>query len=117
MLVWLVLSLETYQYAILPGGPTWFNPQDRTRLAQASLSVFWAVYAGVVLGVGFWQHSRPLRVTALGLFGLTLAKVVLIDMQGLDEFFRSAAFFVLAAIMGAAAWTYQRIEAGRQMGS
>jgi uncharacterized membrane protein len=110
LLAWLVLSVEVYQYARLPGPMDWLIDYDRGRLAQTSLSVFWAVYSGVVLGVGFWLHSRPLRVTALGLFGLTLAKVVLIDMAGLPGFYRILAFFALAVIMGAAAWMYQRIE-------
>jgi uncharacterized membrane protein len=117
LLVWLVLSLDTYQYAVLPRRDGWIDTEDRWRFAQASLSVLWTVYAAVVLAVGFWRNSRPLRVTALGLFGITLAKVLLIDMAGLPGFFRVVAFFVLAVVMGAAAWAYQRIEAGRRLAS
>jgi uncharacterized membrane protein len=117
LLVWVVLSLETYQYALLPRRFARIEPQDRWRFAQASLSVFWAVFAGVVLAVGFRQDSRPLRFTALGLFGLTLAKVVLVDMAGLPGFYRVTAFFALAVIMGAAAWAYQRVESGRRLSS
>jgi uncharacterized membrane protein len=108
MLVWMVLSFETYQYALQSWVGDLLESQDRTRFAQMSLSIFWAIYAGVVLAVGFWRSSRPLRVTALGLFGLTMAKVVLIDMAGLPGFYRVAAFFALAVIMGTAAWAYQR---------
>jgi uncharacterized membrane protein len=117
LLVWLVLSLDSYQYAVIPRRDSWIDPDDRWRFAQASLSVLWTVYAAVVLAVGFWRDSRPLRATALGLFGVTLAKVILVDMAGLPGFFRVVAFFVLAVVMGAAAWAYQRIEAGRRLAS
>jgi uncharacterized membrane protein len=116
LLVWLVLSLDIYQYAIIPRPRSLIDPEDRGRFAQSSLSVFWAVYASVVLTLGFWRSSRPLRVTALGLFGLTLIKVFLIDMAGLPGFFRVVAFFALAVLMGAGAWAYQRIERPRRSG-
>ena len=41
----------------------------------------------------------------------------LLDMATLPGFFRVVAFFALAVVMGAAAWTYQRIEAGRRLAS
>jgi uncharacterized membrane protein len=109
-LLWMVLSLETYQYAIFPRWGSWIDPDDRWRFAQAALSVFWAVYAAVVLAAGFWRDSLALRSTALGLFGLTLGKVFLVDMSGLPGFFRVVAFFALAVLMGGGAWIYQRRE-------
>jgi uncharacterized membrane protein len=112
LLAWLVLSVEVYQSAqrfLIVGSE---GSPEQSRFAQMSLSVFWAVYAGAVLAAGFWQKSRPVRATALGLFALTLAKVVLLDMAGLPGIYRVAAFFALAVIMGLGAWTYQRLEAG-----
>ena len=79
LLVWFVLSFETYQY-FDNEGDRWVSGEQVKRLAQTSLSVIWAVYAGVILAVGFWLGSRPLRWMALGLFAVTLGKVVLIDM-------------------------------------
>jgi uncharacterized membrane protein len=108
VLLWFVLSFEVYQ-SVAPHRYAWADPTgDPTRLASMCLSVFWAVYAAVVLGVGFWLASRPVRSIALGLFALTMAKVVLIDMAGLPGIYRVAAFFVLAVMMGIGAWVYQR---------
>jgi uncharacterized membrane protein len=76
-----------------------------------SLSALWAVYAAAMLAVGFRLGSRPLRWVALSLFALTAGKVFLIDMQGLRDFYRVVAFFVLALMLGAGAWGYQKIEA------
>jgi uncharacterized membrane protein len=109
LLLWLVLSLEVYQTA-RTRYPSSLDYREQWRFAQMWLSVFWAVYAGCVIVAGFWQRSRPLRVMALALFGLTLGKVVIVDMADLPGIYRVAAFFVLAVIMGAAAWGYQRLE-------
>jgi hypothetical protein len=74
----------------------------------------WAVYAGVLLALGFRLESVPLRWTALGLLGVTLAKVILVDMAGLPGIYRVVAFFILSLVMGAAAWGYQKLEATRR---
>src|SRR5439155_19415671 len=79
--------------------------------AQVALSVVWAAYAAVILAVGFRLPSGPLRWGALGLFGLTLCKVVLIDMGNLPGLYRVVAFLVLSVMMGAAAWGYQKMKA------
>jgi len=114
LLVWLVLSVDTYQFftAQISGTPR--DAATLRTLARVSLSVLWAVYAAAVLTIGFRLPSRPLRWAALALFGLTLVKVLLIDMAGLAGFYRVTAFFVLALMMGAAAWGYQKIESLRR---
>jgi uncharacterized membrane protein len=110
LLLLMVLSVETYGYfdaqAVRPMA-------DSTRgrwLGQMSVSALWALYASGVLAIGFWKQLAALRWTALGLFALTIAKVFLLDMAGLQEFYRILAFFIVAILLGAAAWAYQRIQ-------
>jgi uncharacterized membrane protein len=111
VLGWLILSVETYQFFTAWGGG-WDT--DMEWVARTSLSVLWPIYAAVLLGVGFWLNSGRLRWTGLGLFGLTLGKVVLVDMARLPGFYRVTAFLALALILGAVAWGYQRIERARR---
>jgi uncharacterized membrane protein len=112
LLVWLVLSLDLYQFFVtLPSYG--LDTEHLERVARTSLSVLWPAYAALVLLLGFKLDSAALRWTALGLFALTLAKVVFVDMAELPGFYRVAAFFVLSVIMGAAAWGYQKIERRR----
>ena len=106
LFAWFVLSVDVHQYlqhwrSTVTGG-------DGSRFASMGLSVLWAVYAGVVLYFGFLLDSRPVRLTAQGLFGLTLVKVAFHDISQLPDFYRVAAFFVLALTMGLAAYAYQR---------
>jgi len=108
LLLWLVLSVDCYGF---------FDAQARARddahwrwLGQMSLSILWAVFATVVLACGFRLRLAPLRWTALGLYVVTVVKVFLVDMAGLDQIYRIVAFFVLAIFLGMAAWAYQRIR-------
>jgi uncharacterized membrane protein len=110
LLVWMVLSLDTYQYFTARITPLTPNPTHVERIARTSLSVLWPAYGGLLLAVGFKLDSAPLRWTGLMLFALTLGKVVLVDMAELPGFYRIAAFFVSSIIMGVAAWGYQRFE-------
>jgi uncharacterized membrane protein len=101
VLVWLLVTIEGYTY---------LRDQFNARSAQTGLSAVWAAYAVVLLAAGFRARSAALRWGALGLFAFTLAKVFLLDMSLLPGFYRVAAFFVLALMMGIAAWAYQRFS-------
>jgi uncharacterized membrane protein len=110
LLIWLVLSLETYQFFTARMEEEGADVVHLQKTANTSLSVLWAAYAALVLTLGFRWKVRQLRWTALGLFALTLAKVFFVDMAGLPGLYRVVAFFVLSVMMGAAAWGYQKIE-------
>jgi uncharacterized membrane protein len=92
------------------GGQFYEQADHLQRTAQTALSVLWAVWAALLLTVGLRLPSKPLRWAALGLFGLTLGKVVLIDTARLSGFYRAAVFLVLSLMMGVAAWGYQKVK-------
>lgn len=103
--LWLVLSVDIHGYCMATF--TTGTPGDQ-RLAQMALSVLWAIYASAVLAAGFRFHQARLRWAALGLYGITVGKVFLYDMEGLNEVYRILAFLVLAILLGLAAAVYQR---------
>ena len=133
-LVWFILSFEAYTFFTAQidqrmarisneFGGDFVDDQGRPlrdtdfeeaehlrRVGRTTLSAVWSIYAAVLLAVGFGLRSPPLRWAALGLFGLTLCKVVLIDMQRLPGLYRVAAFLILSLGMAAAAWGYQRVK-------
>jgi uncharacterized membrane protein len=111
LLVWTILSVETYgyfdAYAALAEPPA--ADGDRWRwLGQMALSALWAVYASAILAIGFWMDRALLRWTALALYAVTIVKVFVYDMADLAELYRIGAFLVVAVILGVAAWAYQR---------
>jgi uncharacterized membrane protein len=48
------------------------------------------------------------RYAALGLFGLTIGKVFLIDLSELEAIYRIASFFVLGLVLLGVSYIYQR---------
>jgi uncharacterized membrane protein len=106
LLLFLLLNVETYLYCLKTIG----DPERARWVGQMSLSIVWGVFAGGLLSVGFWRKVRPYRLTALGLFGLTSLKLVLIDMANSKEVYRIVSFFVLGILMIGASYLYHRVE-------
>ncbi|MDP8225793.1 MAG: DUF2339 domain-containing protein [Candidatus Lernaella stagnicola] len=107
-LLWLlvILSTEIYRFT----GDTITDTSLSLRAGQLSLTITWAAYAIALLVVGFWKRWRPLRLAALGLFGVTLAKLVLVDMAGLTALYRILAFFCVGVLMMGASYLYHLVE-------
>jgi uncharacterized membrane protein len=76
---------------------------------QLSLSVTWALYGGAMLAYGIMRRNRLLRVMALALIGMTIAKVFFFDLASLERIYRVLSFIVLGAILLAASFLYQRL--------
>lgn len=106
VLLWVLLSAETYLYFRQQIA----DPQRSRWIAQMSLSVLWGAYAIAMLAVGFRQNVRSLRLAALGLFGLTAVKLVLVDMASIQEVYRIISFFVLGSLMIGASYLYHRVR-------
>jgi len=112
LMVWFLVSADIVRYFDALAEKR-AGERDWRRLGQTWLSVWWAAYATLVLASGFFARQAWLRWTALGLYAITIAKVFLLDMAELDELYRIAAFFVLALVLGAAAWAYHRFQPNR----
>jgi uncharacterized membrane protein len=123
---WLGSSVEAYSYfdaqaqAIArnpgpaePGSPTGQEAYPTTAKqlrwgGQLSLSMLWSLYAGVMTAAGFRLQLRAWRVAGLALFGLTLVKVVFLDIPELRQFYRIIALLALGVVLLVVAWKYQR---------
>ena len=101
LLLW-NLSVEIM---LAPLPETRFNP---TKLRMAALSVLWAVYAFTTMAWGFWRGHAPLRVVAIALFLVTLLKVLVVDLAGLDALYRILSVAVLGAVLLVASFLYAR---------
>lgn len=109
-----VLSVDIYHYFDVLAGLAVDSPVDWERVGRMSVSVLWTLYASTLLTIGFKWRLSGLRWLAIGFFGLTIFKVFVFDMAGLNQLYRIVAFLVLAVFLGLAARVYQRL--GRQAG-
>ncbi|MGB7291283.1 MAG: DUF2339 domain-containing protein [Thermodesulfobacteriota bacterium] len=74
----------------------------------ASISVLWALYAIGLMIVGVIKNIEILRKCSFGLFGLTILKVVLIDMSNVSTPFRIISFIILGLMLMGSSYLYHR---------
>ena len=82
--------------------------EDTYLAREAMLSAAWALYAAVAIAVGIRRQYVPIRYFAIALFGLTLAKVFLVDLATLAGIYRIVAFLVVGTVLLFASFLYQR---------
>lgn len=108
--LWFVMSVETFTY--FRSRAFAMKEADDLRhhlwLGQMALSVLWSIYAGVLALIGFVRRAAAVRWAALGLFGLTVIKVMLVDIAQLKQFYRVIAFLVLGVLLLVVAWAYNK---------
>ncbi|HZN55818.1 MAG TPA: DUF2339 domain-containing protein [Candidatus Polarisedimenticolaceae bacterium] len=75
---------------------------------QLGLSVLWAVYAGGSLALGLAWSAPALRYASLGLLGITVVKVFLLDLSEVQTVYRVLSFLVLGLVLLAVSVLYQR---------
>jgi len=114
--LWFVMSVETFTYFL--GRANAMRLLDDRRhelwLGQMALSVLWSIYAAALMAIGFVRRSAAIRWSALGLFALTVFKVMLIDIAVLQQLYRIIAFFVLGLLLLVVAWAYHRAFRARE---
>ncbi len=85
----------------------WFG--RLTSLAgDLALSVWWLVYAGVLVWLGFRLDRKVIRSAGLCVAAGAGLKIVLYDLSNLEALYRVASFFALAMIALAVAYAYKR---------
>jgi hypothetical protein len=104
-----VLSGEAWQHARIGIE----DPQRAGWLGQMALSCAWSGFAAAALVVGFRFRAPALRVFALLLFGVTTAKVMIVDLGRVEQIYRVASFLVLGVLLFGASWLYHRPGARR----
>jgi uncharacterized membrane protein len=82
------------------------------RWVQAAVSVAWAVYGAAASVLGFVRRTAPARWFGLTVFGLLVAKLLLVDLSGLAAIYRVATLFVAAVALLAVSWLYTRRKVG-----
>ena len=105
IVLWALLTEETWLYYDR------LRPSAQWRfLMQMYISILWAVYATVLMVIGFWRRVRPLRYLALGIFVLLLGKIFLVDTRELDTAYRIAGFLVTGLALVGVSYLYQYLK-------
>jgi uncharacterized membrane protein len=73
-----------------------------------ALSVWWLLYAGTLVFIGFEIDHKQVRSAGLTVAALAGLKIVLYDLSTLNALYRVGSFFALAIIALAVAYAYNR---------
>jgi uncharacterized membrane protein len=83
-------------------------PGDVSMAHHLGLSILWTLYAFGAMGLGLQRRQSALRMGAIALFAVTVAKVFLIDLGRLDAGYRILSFVVLGGLLIVASFLYTR---------
>lgn len=94
----------------MPGPYAGKIPGGRTieHIKQFSLSAVWMAYSFGLIMLGIARKFRALRVMALALFVLTIAKVFVFDLAELDRLWRILSFIALGCVLLGTSFAYQK---------
>jgi uncharacterized membrane protein len=81
---------------------------EPAKALHMGLSLWWAIWAGAMLIAGFVRSIPALRYAAIALFGLTVVKVLTMDMRDVQAGYRVLTFLALGVVLVAASWLYHR---------
>ena len=91
------------------GGRSAFAAEIRWK-TQVGLSVLWTLYAAAALAWGFVRRSTAVRYAALGLFGLVIVKVFVVDLASVKTLYRMLSFLILGVALLLVGLLYQKIS-------
>ncbi len=108
MLVYLTLEVRTlFQGTILKGGAM-------TDAEDYTYSAVWLAFGVTLLIVGIVLKSQPARLASAAVVILTIGKVFLHDLAGVQGIFRALSFIGLGLVLMGIGWLYQRLLFPRQ---
>lgn len=83
---------------------------DILNLRQLSVSGVWLLYSILAMIVGIARNAKGPRFFAIGLFGLTIIKIFIVDLAFLQTLYRVFSFMALGVILLAVSYAYQRYK-------
>ena len=102
-LAYLSLEVRTlYHGEILTSGGT-------SDAEQYTYSAVWLVFGVAVLLIGMLLRSQPARLVSAAVILITVAKVFLLDLAGLEGVYRALSFIGLGLVLVGIGWLYQRL--------
>jgi uncharacterized membrane protein len=81
-----------------------------TSFEKAGLTIVWALSSFIMIWTGMKYSYKPLRISALVLFGITLVKLFMFDIRNIAPGGKILAFILLGALLLIISFMYQRLK-------
>ena len=105
-----LLSIEAIDYFGHAQDAISLIPVESRYAKQLTLSVIWALYASIIIGIGIAKKLKLLRLLGIALIGITILKLFLVDLAELRTIYRIISFVVLGFILLAVSYFYNRFK-------
>lgn len=104
----LALAYFTLEVRTLYHGPV-LSSGFTSEAEQYTYSVVWLAFGVALLIAGILLGSKPARLASAAVVILTVAKVFLVDMAGLQGVYQALSFIGLGVVLLGIGWFYQRL--------
>jgi uncharacterized membrane protein len=88
----------------------WMNIFGYNDSYKLGLSILWGIYALVLIIIGIYKHKKHLRIGAIALFGITLAKLFFYDISNLDTISKTVVFVSLGILLLVVSFLYNKYK-------
>ena len=89
---------------------TWLDLAGYQDVFKLGLSILWSVYSLLLVGLGIFQKKKHLRIFALVLFGITLAKLFLYDISNLSTISKTIVLIILGLLLLIISFLYNKFK-------
>ena len=89
---------------------TWMDLAGYQDVFKLGLSILWSVYSLLLVGLGIFQKKKHLRIFALVLFGITLAKLFLYDISNLSTIYKTIVLIILGLLLLIISFLYNKFK-------
>ncbi|MEZ4852878.1 MAG: DUF2339 domain-containing protein [Flavobacterium sp.] len=84
--------------------------KTKTQIIKIGYPILWGLFSFVFLIIGIKKQSKTLRIIALSLLGLTIAKLFVYDINNASETGRIIAFILLGVLILIISFVYQKLK-------
>ncbi len=89
---------------------TWMDMMKIAQSDKLGLTIFWGIYALILIGLGIWEKKKYLRIGAIALFGITLSKLFFYDISDLDTIDKTVVFVSLGVLLLIISFLYNKFK-------
>jgi uncharacterized membrane protein len=75
---------------------------------KLGLSILWGTYSLLLIIIGIWKKLKYLRICAILLFGITLIKLSVYDISGMDTISKTIVFILLGILLLIISFLYNK---------
>jgi hypothetical protein len=92
-----------------------YNPETTishilTQNHKIGFPILWGLASFLIIAIGLSMKKKHLRIISLSLFFITLLKLFLVDIRGISEGGKIAAFISLGVLLLVVSFMYQRLK-------